>query len=322
MTNQIQAADVPMEPLAPVTPYAAANRSIVEYRERVLSSIQDAQEVSESAVLEVGRNVNAIVQETRDYITCLNASLGSLSGDSTESNITAAIARQSDAVATFMNDMGQHLRAQEDKAQKAVHQSVKIVEAANTIKNMAYTAKILSLNAHIEAARLGQHGRAFQVIVKEMLKFSEMVEETNLKVSGLAEDLQELLPQIAHQTRSIRRGSEAFSEELEMLNASVEQGTRDLQNMVVETMTDGDRRLQQVLQLSMDVLSRLQFQDPMIQEIQRIDGLLYELHCQLGEDLEADFEPSEPTFMIRLGDAIDVEEEGEEMLDQGEFLMF
>lgn len=220
-----------------------------------------------------------------------------------------------------MRDMSEHLRKQEEKAQEAVEQSVRIIEAANTIKSMAYTAKILTLNAHIEAARLGQHGRAFQVIVKEMLKFSEVVEETNLKVSGLAEELQELLPEIAHQTRSIRHESEIFSNELETLNASVEHSSQALKDMVIQTVTEGDGRLKRVLDLSMEALSGLQFQDPMIQEIQRIDTFLHELHNEVGDALGVTFDPDPPVYLSRLGDALEDEDVTDDEFE-GDFLMF
>lgn len=294
-----------------------------DYRAQVLELIQKAEEISERAVLDVGQNVNSIVRDARDYIGHLKDSLGSVGDDTSEQSVTHAIVRQSDAVARFMEDMGQHLRVQEDKAQQAVEQSIKIIEAANTIKTMAYTARILSLNAHIEAARLGPHGHAFQVIVKEMLKFSEVVEETNLKVSGLAEDLQELLPQIAHQTKTIRHDTEIFSGKLETLNSSVEESTHHLKEMVVQTMTDGDARLQKVLDLSMQALSHLQFQDLMIQDVQRVDTLLYELHTLLLDRLGSSEEPGEPRYMIRLGDAMsESEREDEEMLEEGELLLF
>jgi methyl-accepting chemotaxis protein len=301
----------------------AVHDAIHDYRAQVLALIQKAEEISERAVLDVGQNVNSIVRDARDYMKHLKESLGSVGDDTSEASVTHAIVRQSDAVASFMEDMGQHLRVQEDKAQQAVEQSIKIIEAANTIKTMAYTARILSLNAHIEAARLGSHGHAFQVIVKEMLKFSEVVEETNLKVSGLAEDLQELLPQIAHQTKTIRHDTEVFSDQLERLNGSVEESTHNLKEMVVQTMTDGDQRVQKVLDLSMQALSHLQFQDLMIQDVQRIDTLLYELHNLLLERLGSDQTPQQPRYMIRLGDAMkDDEKEDDEMLEEGELLLF
>jgi hypothetical protein len=93
--------------------------------------------------------------------------------------------------------------------------------------------------------------------------------------------------------------------------------------MVVQTMTDGDQRVQKVLDLSMQALSHLQFQDLMIQDVQRIDTLLYELHNLLLERLGSDQTPQQPRYMIRLGDAMkDDEKEDDEMLEEGELLLF
>ena len=63
--------------------------------------------------------------------------------------------------------------------QNLIEQYSKTFESTQTINSIANSSKILSINSSIESARLGDAGRAFSVIAKQMQNFSAASKEAN-----------------------------------------------------------------------------------------------------------------------------------------------
>lgn len=63
-------------------------------------------------------------------------------------------------------------------------------EVIRVITKIARKSNLLSLNASIEAARVGEHGRAFSVVAAEMKKLAEDSAQEALKIDKLLQTLQ------------------------------------------------------------------------------------------------------------------------------------
>jgi methyl-accepting chemotaxis protein len=132
-------------------------------------------------------------------------------------------------------------------------------------------AKILALNASIQATRLGVAGESFRVIAQEMKHFSESVNEANQGVRELADGLLNVLPRIRSLAADMSKTSEGFSQDIGERVGEVAATNAELKQQVADSMSAGEVRLQQILQLSYDALSHLQFQDTVAQGLLSAD---------------------------------------------------
>ena len=162
----------------------------------------------------------------------------------------------------MIKEMVSAVNRQEEAVQKAMTQSSAILRAGHDVQAMASATRLLSLNARVEASRLGDQGSSFSVIADEMRQLSHAVQQTNSAVARMAKELERLLPQISEQTRSIHGQFERFSRHVEVQL----QGLRGRTDSGDET----EPVVNEIVAAAQEALSHLAFQDPMVQSLGRI----------------------------------------------------
>ncbi len=131
--------------------------------------------------------------------------LENILADLTQSSNTQANALKQTALS--IEEITSSMQNVSSKSDEVIHQSEDIKNVISIIRDIADQTNLLALNAAIEAARAGEHGRGFAVVADEVRKLAERTQkslgEIEANTNVLVQSINDMAESIKEQTSSI-----------------------------------------------------------------------------------------------------------------------
>ncbi|MBR5178428.1 MAG: PAS domain-containing protein [Lachnospiraceae bacterium] len=135
----------------------------------------------------------------------------------------AEISKTVDIAAHQMIEVASRQGEVNDSA-KGIEKSVKASKnILNSIEGIASQTNLLSLNASIEAARVGEAGRGFSVVAKNVRELSDSTKKTTEHIAEILNGMNDSVKDIQEKIELINESVQSEKEEMEVIDATLQQ---------------------------------------------------------------------------------------------------
>nr|WP_297486131.1 methyl-accepting chemotaxis protein [Sulfurimonas sp.] len=131
---------------------------------------------------------------------------------------------QTQEISSTIENIQEHANTLGDDANSLNDSVMSIAEIINLIKDISDQTNLLALNAAIEAARAGEHGRGFAVVADEVRKLAERTQkatqEVEININGLKQNsnsMMEISNTFADETGKVMEILDVFGENITMV---------------------------------------------------------------------------------------------------------
>ncbi len=251
----------------------------------MVEQLKEVTDHTEQASIEIGERFMNIAGRAREQAGQASSAFGRFTGGDGDTSLLDISRTALTDVVTVVSKMAE-AEAQTIEDMKAVQKDVvNIRRILQDIEYIADQTNLLALNAAIEAARAGEHGRGFAVVADEVRKLSS-------RSNVAASDIGKLIQSVEHDVDAMYRRTSSISDESHEDIARAAEVVSDtmikMDGIMSDTKSDLDTLKREAEGLAHDisaVITSMQFQDITRQRIEHVSGPLVAMREDFSEAL-------------------------------------
>lgn len=258
--------------LTPESPHQALHQAIA-------TALRDLSTYSEREVLEIGGRVGHMVELAEAHVETLNGLQDTLQLD----RLGELSQEQHQRLTGVLDRIAVCMRAQMEQVEALSEIATHVLATHMSLRRGIQSARLLSVHVRVEGAVLASQGMEINGLAAKLLALGQRMEGASEDVVALIGVLSEALPALLRRLREGLVRSEELRRSMWRHSRSINKAAAQLSGGLSDRFAACLKQVERAVSASHRALSALQFQDPMIQALQRLDPLMAEARRDSGE---------------------------------------
>jgi methyl-accepting chemotaxis protein len=245
---------------------------------QISQNIDRARTMSEKSVLAIGQEVQSVCTLAREHVSTLTALSRQVLSNS-ESSVVGSLMALTEQVRAVRGDLLERADRQAHGVARAQTWTGDIMRLGQSINDIAASARILTFNARVESARIGEQGKGFSVIAQSIQDLAAQIRAANQSVTSLVQRLASSLPELHAEAQAIARTITTDT-------ARFEQELTSVQHVVEAERSSSSQAIEQQVTTAAEMKTRVEKVITALQFQQQASELLTEATQQCSQLLE------------------------------------